>query len=53
MVAAVEEVTRAQVRITPGFLVSMDAAATVTVPLTSPSADRVPFPLTSPKIPLT
>jgi len=35
------------------FFVSMDAAAIVTVPLTWPSADTVPFPLTSPKIPLT
>src|SRR5215470_7360678 len=35
------------------FLVSMDAAPTRTVPLTSPSAETVPFPLTSRKTPLT
>jgi hypothetical protein len=35
------------------FCVSMDAAATVTVLLTSPSGKTVPFPLTSRKTPFT
>ena len=35
------------------FLVSIDAAATVTVPLTSPSGETVPLPLTSRKTPFT
>jgi hypothetical protein len=35
------------------FLVSMDAAAIVTVPLTWPSGETVPFPLTSRKTPFT
>ena len=35
------------------FFVSMDAAATVTVPLTAPSAQTVPFPLTLRKTPFT
>src|SRR5690349_23338140 len=35
------------------FLVSTDRAATVMVPVTSPAADTVPFPVTSRKTPLT
>src|SRR5262249_43337208 len=35
------------------FLVSMDAAATVTAPLTSPPAKTVPLPVTSRKTPVT
>jgi hypothetical protein len=35
------------------LFVSTDAAATVTVPLTAPSAQTVPFPLTSRKTPFT